>query len=78
MFMLRFVFDELLGLLAVLGWLLLGVLFLCALPYVVRQAEGDEGAPVSGVRADCRGYVAVDPSSPEAVTSSGYAEANAL
>lgn len=56
-------------------WLVLGVLY----AYAVCISRWDEEEPMhSGARPDCRYYVEVDPSSPEAVTSSGYAEANAL
>ena len=58
-----------------------GVVFGAALVYAyavgLSRLDEDSLEP-SGARPDCRHYVAVAPSSPEAVTSSGYAEANAL
>lgn len=56
-------------------WLVLGVLY----AYAVGISRWDDEEPMhSGARPDSRHYVAVDPSSPEVVTPSGYAVAPAL
>ena len=58
-----------------------GVVFGAALvyAYAVGISRLDDEEPMhSGARPDSRCYVGVDPSSPEAVTSSGYAVAPAL
>lgn len=58
-----------------------GVVFGAALvyAYAVGLSRWDDEEPMhSGARPDCRHYVAVDPSSPEVVTPSVYAEAPAL
>ena len=65
------------GLLAVYAWMVFGVVMVYA--FAVGISRWDDEEPMhSGARPDSRHYVAVDPASSEAVTSSGYAEANAL